>query len=76
MDRNTPFRGPEPKLYSITILWTFCTEKLNGELITFIGSPTANLLSHFAGSGENLPYIAKSRDATLEKSYLALISCF
>ena len=31
-----------------------------------LGRRQANLCFHFAGSGENLPDIAKSRDATLD----------
>ena len=34
--------------------------------LMLLGRRQANLCFHFAGSGENLPDIAKSRDATLD----------
>ena len=41
-----------------------------------LGRRQANLSFHFAGSGENLPDIAKSRDATLDNKLLVLTSRF
>ena len=39
-----------------------------------LGRRQANLCFHFAGSGENLPDITKSRDASLDNDFLALSS--
>ena len=38
---------------------------LTPEKRTLLGRRQANLCFHFAGSGENLPDIAKSRDASI-----------
>ena len=40
----------------------------------YLGRCQANLCFHFAGSGENLPDITKSRDASLDNDLLALSS--
>ena len=50
--------------------------KIWGSDMTFrgkilLGRRHANLCFHFAGSGENLPDIAKSRDATLDNKLLS-----
>ena len=37
----------------------------------FLGCRQANLCFHFAGSGENLPDIAKSRDASMDNKELS-----
>ena len=38
--------------------------------IVLLGRRQANLCFHFAGSGENLPDITKSRDASLDNKEL------
>ena len=36
------------------------------EVMYLLGRPEANLCFHFAGSGENLPDITKSRDTSMD----------
>ena len=47
------------------------SDELNGrQSETLLGRRQANLCFHFAGSGENLPDITKSRDASLDNKEL------
>ena len=57
------FQGQLERLYELNIV-----------ILLLLGRRQANLLFHFAGSGENLPDITKSRDASLDNDLLALSS--
>ena len=62
-----------PRLSGVTI-GTSLSESTQDFLKLLLGRRQANLCFHFAGSGENLPDITKSRDASLDIKFLALSS--
>ena len=43
-------------------------------VVMLVGSPSSEPMFYFAGSGENLPDITKSRDASLDNDLWALSS--
>ena len=49
-------------------------DKSHHVIVALLGRRQANLCFHFAGSGENLPDITKSPDASLDNDLLALSS--
>ena len=53
-------------IFTFLIITNFITDRyLNNFQEHLLGRRQANLCFHFAGSGENLPDIAKSRDASM-----------
>ena len=48
------------------MMYKIVEKRLQYIFANLLGRRQANLCFHFAGSGENLPDIAKSRDATLD----------
>ena len=47
-----------------------------GQSKSLLGRRQANLCFHFAGSGENLPDITKSRDTSMDNKKQNSTSCF
>ena len=65
-------------IFSLLKVWTGEQARLLSPMkeSLLLGRRQANLCFHFAGSGENLPDIGKSRDATLDNKLLVLSSRF
>ena len=80
---NENYPGNESFTISLTLIedcylgrWMLNELSIHMQKITcsLLGRHQANLCFHFAGSGENLPDITKSRDASLDNDLLALSS--